>query len=94
MRKKIKKAIPVRYHDGLSTLRPNAGGIDIGGRSESIDLCWKLLGMAPLVRSSDSAPPNPSWLCPRCQAPLIVILRLTAAELYWRLSSNSFADSS
>ena len=63
-------------------------------RSVSIDLCRKLLEMAPLVRSSESAPPNPSWLCPRCQAPLIVILRLTAAELFWRFSSNSFADSS
>ena len=63
-------------------------------RSQSIDLCRKLLEMAPLVRSSESAPPNPSWLCPRCQAPLIVILRLTAAQLFWRFSSNSFADSS
>ena len=63
-------------------------------RSESIDLCRKLLEMAPLVRSSKSAPPNPSWLCPRCQTPLIVILRLTAAQLFWRFSSNSFADSS
>jgi hypothetical protein len=63
-------------------------------RSASIDLCRKLLEMALRVRSSDSAPPNPSWLCPRCQAPLIVILRLTAAQLFWRFSSNSFADSS
>jgi hypothetical protein len=63
-------------------------------RSASIDLCRKLLEMAPLVPSSDSAPSNPSWLCPRCQAPLIVILRLTAAQLSWRFSSNSFADSS
>lgn len=63
-------------------------------RSESIDLGRKLLAMAPLVRSSHSAPPNPPWLCPRCQAPLIVILRLTAAQLFWRFSSNSFADSS
>jgi hypothetical protein len=63
-------------------------------RSVSIDLCRKLLEMAPLVRSSESAPPNPSWLCPRCQTPLIVILRLTAAQLFWRFSSNSFADSS
>ena len=30
MRKKIKKVIPGRYQDGLSQLRPNAGGIDIG----------------------------------------------------------------
>jgi hypothetical protein len=63
-------------------------------RSASIDLCRKLLKMAPLVYSLDSAPSNPSWLCPRCQAPLIVILRLTAAQLFWRFSSNSFADSS
>jgi hypothetical protein len=63
-------------------------------RSVCIDLCRKLLGMAPLIRSSDSVPPNPSWLCPLCQAPLIVILRLTAAQLFWRLSSNSFIDSS
>jgi Putative transposase/Transposase zinc-binding domain len=63
-------------------------------RSESLDLCRKLLEMAPLVRSSEGAPPNPSWLCPRCQAPLIVILRLTAAQLFWRFSSNSFPDSS
>jgi hypothetical protein len=63
-------------------------------RSVSLDLCRKLLSMAPLIRLSESAPPNPSWLCPRCQTPLIVILRLTAAQLYWRFSSNSFADSS
>jgi len=63
-------------------------------RSASIDLCRKLLEMAPLVRSSESAPPNPSWLCPRCHAPLILVLRLTAAQLFWRLSSNSFVDSS
>jgi hypothetical protein len=63
-------------------------------RSASIDLCRKLLEMAPLVRSSDGAPPNPSWLCPRCQAPLTIILRLTAAQLFWRLLSNSFIDSS
>jgi transposase len=38
MRKKIKKAIPVRYHDGLSQLRPNAGGIDIGASEVWVDL--------------------------------------------------------
>jgi hypothetical protein len=63
-------------------------------RSVSIDLCRQLLKMVPLIRSSENAPPNPSWLCPRCQAPLIVILRLTATQLFWRLSSNSFVDSS
>src|SRR5947207_12700004 len=38
MRKKIKKAIPVRYHDGLSQLRPNAGGIDIGASEVWVDV--------------------------------------------------------
>lgn len=63
-------------------------------RSLSIDLCRKLLEMAPLARPSEGAPPNTSWLCPRCQAPLVLVMRLTAAQLFWRLSSNSFADSS
>src|SRR5260370_10280401 len=38
MRKKIKKAIPVRCHDGLSQLRPNAGGIDIGASEVWVDV--------------------------------------------------------
>ena len=38
MRKKIKKAIPVRYHDGMSQLRPNAGGIDIGAGEVWVDV--------------------------------------------------------
>jgi len=38
MRKNIKKAIPVRYHDGLSQLRPNAGGIDIGASDVWVDV--------------------------------------------------------
>jgi len=38
MRKKIKKATPVRYHDGLSQLRPNAGGIDVGASEVWVDV--------------------------------------------------------
>lgn len=63
-------------------------------RSESIDLCRTLLGMTPLVRSTDSAATKPSWLCSICRNPLIVIQRLTAAELFWRISSNDFANTS
>jgi len=63
-------------------------------RSESIDLCRELLGMTPLVRSTDSAATTPSWLCPTCRNPLIVIQRLTAAQLFWRFSSNGFANTS
>src|SRR5262249_10443796 len=38
MKKKIKKATPVRYHDGLSQLRQNAGGIDIGASQVWVDV--------------------------------------------------------
>src|SRR6478736_5813981 len=50
-------------------------------RSESIVLCRKLLDMTPLICSLESHQPNATWLCPRCHAPLIVIARLTAAQL-------------
>ena len=33
-------------------------------RSESFDLCRQLLGMAPVVRSTEVASTNRSWLCP------------------------------
>src|SRR3954465_2326241 len=38
MTRKIKNAMPVRYHDGLSQLRPNAGGIDIGASEIWVDV--------------------------------------------------------
>jgi Putative transposase/Transposase zinc-binding domain len=74
-------------------------------RSESIALCRKLLEMTPLIstvpgcsaqlaRSLESRPPNATWLCPRCHAPMMVIARLTAAQLFWMLSANAFVDSS
>jgi hypothetical protein len=63
-------------------------------RSESITLCTKLLDTTPFIRSPESSPPNATWLCPRCHTPMILIARLTAAQLYWRLLSEAFADSS
>jgi Putative transposase len=63
-------------------------------RSESIALCRKLLAMIPLMRSPESRLPNATWLCPRCRARMIVILRLTAAQLFWMSSAVAFADSS
>jgi hypothetical protein len=63
-------------------------------RSESIALCRKLLAMIPLMPSPESRLPNATWLCPRCRARMIVILRLTAAQLFWMSSAVAFADSS
>src|SRR5262245_19521506 len=74
-------------------------------RSEAIALCRKLLEMARLTstapgcsaefgRSRESRSPNATWLCPRCHAPMMVIARLTAAQLFWMFSANGFVDSS
>jgi hypothetical protein len=63
-------------------------------RSEFIDLCRKLLEMTPLDRLASTASSGLSWLCPRCRTPLILVSRLTAAQLFWRLSTRTFADSS
>jgi len=63
-------------------------------RSESIALCRKLLAMTPLIRSPLCRAPNATWLCPRCRTPMIVIARLTAAQLFWIVSAEGFANSS
>jgi hypothetical protein len=63
-------------------------------RSESMALCTKLLDVTPLIRSPESPPSNATWLCPRCHTPMLLIARLTAAQLYWRFSSEGFANSS
>jgi hypothetical protein len=63
-------------------------------RSEFIDLCRRLLEMTPLDRLASTASSGLSWFCPRCRTPLILVSRLTAAQLFWRLSTRAFADSS
>ena len=63
-------------------------------RSEFIDLSRKLLQMTPLDRLVSTASSSISWLCPRCRTPLILVARLTAAQLFWRLSTRAFTDSS
>ena len=63
-------------------------------RSESIALCRELLAMTPLIRSPEYRAPNATWLCPRCRARMIIIQRLTAAQLFWICSAEGFADSS
>ena len=63
-------------------------------RSTFIDLCRTLLEMTPAVRSLVQGGSPFSWLCPRCRTPMILIERLTASQLFWRLSAKAFADSS
>ena len=51
-------------------------------RALLLPLCRQRLAMAPLVRSSDTAPTDRmAWHCPRCRGAMTVLHRLTAAEL-------------
>jgi hypothetical protein len=63
-------------------------------RSTSLELCRKLLGMPPVLPSTETASANSGWLCPVCRAPMIVIERRTAAQLRWRFVTECFSDTS
>jgi hypothetical protein len=54
-------------------------------RATTLPLCFQLLGSAPQARpevTTDGS--SDAWLCPRCGGPMLVIERLTAAELQLR----------
>ncbi len=61
-------------------------------RSNRLALCRQLL---PISSVSGAAPQSPgevpsNWQCPRCRGPMIVLLRLTSADL----SRCSYFDTS
>ena len=61
-------------------------------RTACLELCRRLLGMAPVVHPEEVASTNSVWLCPVCHAPMNVIERLTAAQIAWRFLSKCFLD--
>jgi hypothetical protein len=63
-------------------------------RSASMELCRRLLRMAPAVQQESVAPTNSTWLCPLCHAPMNAIERLTASQITWRFGSQYFSDTS
>jgi len=63
-------------------------------RSASLELCRQLLGMAPAVPETETTSPSSARLCPTCRGPIIVIERLTAAQITWRFISQCFSDTS
>jgi hypothetical protein len=63
-------------------------------RSKSFELCRQLLGMAPVVHSTEDPSTDSAWLCPLCHAPMTVIERLTAMQIAWRFVSKCFSDTS
>src|ERR1035438_8152666 len=55
-------------------------------RATLLPLCFHLLGSAPQAEQDISSSKTPSdlWLCPKCGGPMMVIERLTAAEIQLR----------
>jgi Putative transposase/Transposase zinc-binding domain len=55
-------------------------------RATLLPLCFQLLGAAPQTEQDTSNTKDSSdlWLCPKCGAPMMVIERLTAAEIQLR----------
>jgi len=57
-------------------------------RAMALPLCFQLLGSAPEPQAEQetSTPNGPSdlWLCPKCGGPMVVIERLTPAEMQLR----------
>jgi len=55
-------------------------------RATLLPFCFHLLGSAPPAEQdiSGSKAPSDLWLCPKCGGPMMVIERLTAAEIQLR----------
>jgi hypothetical protein len=55
-------------------------------RATTLPLCFQLLGSAPQTEQGASAAKDatPLWRCPKCGGPMLVIERLTAAEMQLR----------
>jgi hypothetical protein len=55
-------------------------------RATLLPLCFHLLGSAPQAEQdlADSKASSDLWLCPKCGGPMMVIERLTAAEIQLR----------
>jgi hypothetical protein len=57
-------------------------------RDTLLPLCLQLLGAAPPSQTeSEASPtqePSPLWLCPKCGGKMVVIERLTAAQIQLR----------
>jgi putative transposase/transposase-like zinc-binding protein len=55
-------------------------------RATTLPLCFQLLGSAPQTEQGTSAAKDatPLWRCPKCGGPMLVIERLTAAQMQLR----------
>jgi hypothetical protein len=57
-------------------------------RATLLPLCFQLLGAVPQLQTEQEASTakesSPLWLCPKCGGPMVVLERLTAAEIQLR----------
>jgi hypothetical protein len=71
--------------EGFVRIR-NFGFLANRKRATTLPLCFQLLGSAPQTEQAASSAHDASqlWLCPKCGGPMLVIERLTAAEIQLR----------
>jgi hypothetical protein len=70
--------------EGFVRIR-NFGVLANRRRATTLPPCFQLLGSAPLAKTEVStAGSSDAWLCPKCGGPMLVIERLTAAEIQLR----------
>jgi hypothetical protein len=71
--------------EGFVRIR-NFGFLANRKRATTLPLCFQLLGSAPQTEQAASSgnDASPLWLCPKCGGPMMVIERLTAAEIQLR----------
>jgi hypothetical protein len=70
--------------EGFVRIR-NFGFLANRKRATALPLCFQLLGATPHAKHEIStASPSDLWSCPKCGGPMVVIERLTAAEIQLR----------
>jgi hypothetical protein len=72
--------------EGFVRIR-NLGFLANRKRARTLPLCFQVLGAAPEPQANQqvsTATPSDHWLCPKCGGPMLVIERLTAAEIQLR----------
>jgi Putative transposase len=76
--------------EGFVRMR-NFGFLANRRRATTLPLCFQLLGSAPPAKPQvTTVTSSDAWLCPKCGGPMLVIERLTAADL--QLRSPPFSD--
>src|SRR3981189_713571 len=70
--------------EGFVRIR-NFGFLANRKRATTLPLCFQLLGAAPQTEQEVStAGPSDLWSCPKCGGPMMIVERLTAAEIQLR----------